>query len=113
MATKVASGKLKDIPELYSSELGAVIKKLLNVNPVLRPDAEVLLKATHSLCVLVKEKELAELDKKLSKWHKQLLKKEMELEQREHELQRSEYVNVYICTYILAGVLVDTINLSQ
>ena len=110
LATKVANGKPKDLPELYSNELGAVIKKLLNVNPALRFDAGVLLKNTHSLCVLDKEKELIELEKKLCKWQKQLVKKEMELEQREHKLQKSEYVNdffMYICTcmYLLQEFL--------
>ena len=100
MATKVANGKPKDLPELYSNELGVVIKKLLNVNPALRTDAGVLLNTTHSLCVLDKEKELIELEKKLCKWQKQLAKKEMELEQREHKLQKSEYVNDFLCSFV-------------
>jgi serine/threonine protein kinase len=88
LASKVASGKVKDIPGIYSHELNTVIKKLLNIEPALRPEAEVLLKSTHSLWVLTKEHDLHELNKRLSKWHKQLLKKEQELEQREQLLQK-------------------------
>ena len=104
LAAKVAAGKVKPIPSLYSSELQMIVMKLLQVNPDMRPDVDTVLKGTHTLMLMLKEKEFSEMERKLVKWQRQLEKRELELDAKEREL-KSKPLLLYLCPSQVHGTI--------
>ena len=92
LAAKVATGKVKPIPSHYSSELQTTVMKLLQVSPELRPDVDTVFRSTHTLMLMLKEKELSEMERKLVKWQRHLEKRELELDDKERELKSKPLV---------------------
>ncbi|KAM6533219.1 G2-specific serine/threonine protein kinase [Fusarium falciforme] len=95
LVQKIKEGKFPALPDVYSPELGQVIKDCLRVNPDRRPDTASLLNLP-VVRLMRKEKEVVDLNKSLKLREDALRKKEREVMERlaglemEKELIREE-----------------------
>ncbi|KAI5467861.1 kinase-like domain-containing protein [Mariannaea sp. PMI_226] len=89
LVQKIKEGKYPPLPEVYSPELGQVIKDCLRVNPDRRPDTAQLLDLP-IVKLLRKEKEVVDLNKSLRVKEDSLRKREMEIADRMANLEREK-----------------------
>lgn len=81
LVQKIKEGKIAPLPDVYSPELGQVIKDCLRVNPDRRPDTAQLLNLP-VVKLMRKEKEVVDLNKSLRTKEEALKKKEKEINDR-------------------------------
>lgn len=89
LVQKIKEGKIAPLPEIYSPELGQVIKDCLKVNPDRRPDTAQLLNLP-VVKLMRKEKEVVDLNKSLKAREESLKRKERELDERLASLDREK-----------------------
>lgn len=87
LVQKIKEGKFPALPEVYSPELGQVIKDCLRVNPDRRPDTTQLLNLP-VVKLMRKEKEVVDVNKNLKAREDALRKKEREVNERLANLER-------------------------
>ncbi len=81
LVQKIKEGKIAPLPAIYSSELFAIIKDCLRVNPDRRPDTAMLLNLP-VVRLMRKEKEVVEFSKTLKSKEESLNRRIRELEQK-------------------------------
>ncbi|XP_065904653.1 serine/threonine-protein kinase Nek2-like [Dysidea avara] len=89
LAVKVKEGKFRPIPSHYSTELQAVIVRLLKVEPSQRASIDTLF-STRSLRLLLWEKELHQQESELKELRIKLKTREAALDQKEKDLTARE-----------------------
>ncbi|PNY22998.1 G2-specific protein kinase nim-1 [Tolypocladium capitatum] len=87
LVQKIKEGKFAPLPDIYSPELGQVIRDCLKVNPDRRPDTAQLLNLP-VVKLMRKEKEVVDLNKSLRAREEGLKRREMELDDRLASLDR-------------------------
>ncbi|KAK7433226.1 G2-specific serine/threonine protein kinase [Neonectria magnoliae] len=81
LVQKIKEGKFPALPDVYSPELGQVIKDCLRVNPDRRPDTAILLNLP-VVKLMRKEKEVVDVNKNLKAREDALRKKDREINER-------------------------------
>ncbi|KAF3768574.1 kinase-like protein [Cryphonectria parasitica EP155] len=87
LVQKIKEGKVAPLPNVYSSELSAVIGDCLRVNPDRRPDTATLLNLP-VVRLMRKEREVVEMGHALQKREAAVLKREDSVSRRVRELEK-------------------------
>lgn len=87
LVQKIKDGKVAPLPDVYSSELSAVIRDCLRVNPDRRPDTATLLNLP-VVRLMRKEREVVEMSQALLKREAVVQKKEESIARRVRELEK-------------------------
>ncbi|ROW16472.1 hypothetical protein VPNG_02773 [Cytospora leucostoma] len=87
LVQKIKEGKIAPLPNIYSTELSAVIRDCLRVNPDKRPDTASLLNLP-VVRLMRKEREVVEMSRALQKKEAMLLRKEESLARKVREVER-------------------------
>lgn len=87
LVQKIKEGKVAPLPNIYSSELSAVIRDCLRVNPDRRPDTATLLNLP-VVRLMRKEREVVDMSQALQKRELAVQKKEESLNRRVRELEK-------------------------
>lgn len=87
LVQKIKEGKVAPLPNVYSSELSAVISDCLRVNPDRRPDTATLLNLP-VVRLMRKEREVVEMSHALQKRESSVQKKEESVNRRVRELEK-------------------------
>lgn len=87
LVQKIKEGKVAPLPNIYSSELSAVIADCLRVNPDRRPDTATLLNLP-VVRLMRKERDVVEMGRSLQKREAAVLKREDSVSRRVKELEK-------------------------
>ena len=93
LALKIKSGKVDNIPSMYSEKLCQVIGMLMNIDQNVRPNIKEII-AIPEISLRIKEKKIKENLKKLKKMEDELRIREINTKEKEEELQiKEKYLN--------------------
>ncbi|KUI55982.1 G2-specific protein kinase nim-1 [Cytospora mali] len=87
LVQKIKEGKVAPLPNIYSTELSAVIRDCLRVNPDKRPDTASLLNLP-VVRLMRKEREVVEMSRALQRKEAALLKKEESISRKAREVEK-------------------------
>ena len=87
LVQKIKEGKVAPLPNVYSTELSAVIRDCLRVNPDKRPDTASLLNLP-VVRLMRKEREVVEMSRTLQRREAVLLRKEETISRKARELEK-------------------------
>ena len=93
LALKIKSGKVDNIPNIYSEKLCKVISMLLNIDQNVRPNIKEII-SIPEISLRIKEKKIKENLKKLKKMENELRIRELNTKEKEEELLiKEKYLN--------------------